>query len=534
MPDYCVVGSGPAAVACAHALLNAGARVRMLDAGLQLEPERRGLIAKLASSQPEDWSATDVTAYQSGMNPDVGGVPLKLVFGSDFAYRGAAETLGIKFENTGIRPSFAFSGLSNVWGAAMMPYAATDLADWPLGSAALAPHYQAVLNFTGLAGQTDDLAEPFPLFTKNLTQLKLSAQSRHLLETMERNRDALQRAGLVFGRSRLAVRGNDSAVTGGCVYCRLCMYGCPYDFIYTSAHTAKGFEKQARFAYEPGVVVSSVREAAGRVEIFGQRLGTREPLTWCADRVFIAAGTVPTTQILLRSLGAYDQTVMLKDSQYFLVPLLTRRIPGATLERSFGLSQLFVELFDSAGTGKSTHVQIYSNSDLINAAVTNAFGPLRGLLGFLVRQLQERLMVAQGFLHSDSSSHIAVRLRAGESGNGDCLDVRGITNPATANTVRDVVRRLARHSRHLGARPITSMLKIADPGRSFHCGGSFPMRATPRGFESDLLGRPPGWSRVHAVDATVFPSIPATTITLSAMANAHRIGSDAAKLDGTV
>jgi hypothetical protein len=30
------------------------------------------------------------------------------------------------------------------------------------------------------------------------------------------------------------------------------------------------------------------------------------------------------------------------------------------------------------------------------------------------------------------------------------------------------------------------------------------------------------------VDATIFPSIPATTITLSVMANAHRIGWEAA------
>jgi hypothetical protein len=30
---------------------------------------------------------------------------------------------------------------------------------------------------------------------------------------------------------------------------------------------------------------------------------------------------------------------------------------------------------------------------------------------------------------------------------------------------------------------------------------------------------------VHAVDATVFPTIPSTTITYSVMANAHRIAS---------
>ena len=68
-------------------------------------------------------------------------------------------------------------------------------------------------------------------------------------------------------------------------------------------------------------------------------------------------------------------------------------------------------------------------------------------------------------------------------------------------------------------------LQIAPPGRGFHSGGSFPMRAEPGEFECDRLGRPHGFMRVHVVDSTVFPSIPATTITLSVMANAHRIAS---------
>jgi choline dehydrogenase-like flavoprotein len=53
------------------------------------------------------------------------------------------------------------------------------------------------------------------------------------------------------------------------------------------------------------------------------------------------------------------------------------------------------------------------------------------------------------------------------------------------------------------------------------------MCQNPGDFQADLLGRPTGFSRVHVVDASVFPSLPATTITLSVMANAHRIGSAA-------
>jgi hypothetical protein len=73
------------------------------------------------------------------------------------------------------------------------------------------------------------------------------------------------------------------------------------------------------------------------------------------------------------------------------------------------------------------------------------------------------------------------------------------------------------------------MATIAHPGRGFHTGGSFPMEAgAPGATQSDMLGRPGGFTRVHAVDSTVFPSVPATTITFTVMANAHRIGTEAA------
>ena len=78
----------------------------------------------------------------------------------------------------------------------------------------------------------------------------------------------------------------------------------------------------------------------------------------------------------------------------------------------------------------------------------------------------------------------------------------------------------------LRAVPMPSQLRVGAPGRGFHGGGSLPMRRQPQGLETDVFGRPAGLRRIHAVDSSIFPSIPATTITLTAMANAHRIGDE--------
>jgi choline dehydrogenase-like flavoprotein len=512
-------------MACAKALLDRGQQVRMLDGGLTIEADRLGLVDKLKRTQPKDWTPANLAAYQAGMDPDVGGVPLKLVYGSDFAYREADEHLGVHYDNVGLRPSLAKGGLSTVWGAAMMPYLERDLSEWPLKLAALAPHYASVLQLTGLAACHDKLEEIFPLYTSNFTDLRPSQQGQQLLETMERHREALVSRGIRFGRSRVAVRGNLPSMEGGCVYCRLCMYGCPYGHIYSSADTVTQWQNNPNFSYQPGVIVTSVRESPAGVEISGYDRLTRAPLVWRCGKAFLAAGTIATTGILLRSLAAYDQTAWLKDSQYFLMPLLLfRKVRGATREWLQALAQAFIEITDPTGHGPTAHIQIYSNNDLISQAVAKVFGPLQGPLGFLVRDLQERMLVAQGYLHSQHSSRIAVCLKKDPVSGTERLELRAELNPAAKAQVRKLVFRLCKLARLTGALPLPVMLKFAEPGRSFHSGGSFPMNATPQGFQTDLLGRVPGWQRIHAVDATVFPSIPATTITLSAMANAHRIG----------
>ncbi len=176
------------------------------------------------------------------------------------------------------------------------------------------------------------------------------------------------------------------------------------------------------------------------------------------------------------------------------------------------------------------HLQVYTYNDLVGQAVRKTFGPLARPLEILARQLEERMVIVQGYLHSDESQAISLTLKRDGANGADCLHVDALPNPATRRAVKRVMWEMLRQTRRLGGIILPPMLQMAEPGRGFHNGGSFPMREKPGDFESDCLGRPHGWSRVHAVDATVLPSVPATTITFSVMANAHRIGWEAATL----
>lgn len=528
-----VVGSGPAGVACAAALLQQGREVCLLDAGLKLETDREDLIHRMAQSRPEAWRPEDVKRLKQGMNPSAAGIPDKLLFGSDFPYREADSHLALTSKGVGLRASLALGGLSNVWGAALLPYRQEDIRDWPISVADLAPHYAAALSLTGITANTDALAEMFPLHSNSPTQLETSRQAKAMLAALDRNRAQLNGVGIHYGHSRLAVKGaNPNSSTTSCTHCGLCMFGCVYNFIYSAQQSFPRLSQSGRFHYKANHVVEFVSETEAGVTVSGHHLDSRKPFQLAADRVYLAAGVIPTTGILLRSLNAYDQTATIKDSQYFLLPLaLTRRITNVREEKLHALSQLFLELVDPKVSAHTVHMQLYSYNDLIGQVVRKTFGPLARPLDFLARELEGRLLLLQGFVHSDDSGGIATTLQRAPHNPGGILELKAQPNDHAKQVVHRVVRKMLRHAFKMGAIPLPPLLQLGKPGRSFHAGSSFPMQAQPGKFTTDIWGRPAGWKRIHAVDATVLPSIPATTITLTAMANAHRIGAAASQLE---
>lgn len=85
--DY-VIGSGPAGLACASALLARGRAVTMLDAALTLEPSHEALRTAMAAQGPGDWTDEQHAMRRIKLGGDV--PEFKLSHGSDYPYRAAS------------------------------------------------------------------------------------------------------------------------------------------------------------------------------------------------------------------------------------------------------------------------------------------------------------------------------------------------------------------------------------------------------------------------------------------------------------
>ena len=522
-----IIGSGPTGVAAASALLKRGLKVTMLDAGLSLEESKQVALNRTTSMQPSEWKAADLDDFKAGTEATAKGITLKKAYGSDFPYRGGEQFIAAN-GNVGIVPSLAQGGLSNVWGAAILPYAAEDITDWPIKIDELEPHYRAVLEFTGLAGESDDLAGKFPLYTKPHNGLRSGSIINSLLEDMRASREQLTQRRVLFGRSRLAVSELNQHKLA-CASCKMCMYGCPLGLIYNSADTLKALRNDPNFTYRRNIIVKTFREQGERIEIEAYDPTTKQDVVFQAARLFIAAGTLSTTRLVLESLHATNSSVRLKDSQYFLLPFVRYRAPRAFDENEpeHTLAQAFIEIFDEAVSEKSLHLQVYGYNSLYRAAINNTIGPLHHLGKPVIDSFLKRFILMQCYLHSDYSHEIEAHLLPRENGAPTArLALKVKQNPQTKAAMARLTKKLRSLSPFLRGTPVSALMKVGAPGRGFHTGGSFPMSSSPGELETDVLGTPNGCRQVHIVDSSVFPSITASTITLTAMANAHRIATE--------
>jgi len=527
-----VIGSGPAGVSCAHALLSRGEEVTLIDVGI--EPEK-GVIKDLETvrrTPPKEWKnpATSggaiITKIKDQTKPKNGKIDTKLVFGSDYPYQKAQQQLGVEQQGASCKPSFAKGGFSSVWGAAILPYPRGDVEVWPITFEQLEPYYRKVAGFMEIAGCQDGLGELFPLYAEHLQKYRHSKQADSFLQDMGQSQKALNARGVVFGSSRLAMRIAEKEGKPGCAYCGLCMYGCPYNLIYNSAFTLEELRKNRLFHYVSGVIVEKVIENAGAVRIDGRSLSTGSSLSFSGSRVFLACGAVPSTRIILASATRYNEPITLKDSQYFLVPLVRyKNVENVMEEDLHTLAQIFVEIFDKKISPHPVHLQIYTYNELMLRVMQARFGLLYPLFRWPIKNIIGRMLLIQGFLHSDHSASITMELQK-DGGGTEKLLIRSTTPLEAKKIIKKVMDKLVQERNLLKAVPLLPMVDMELPGKSFHYGSSMPMSKNPKGMESDILGRPCGFKKIHVVDSSVLPTLPAPTVTFAVMANAYRIGSE--------
>jgi choline dehydrogenase-like flavoprotein len=526
-----VVGSGISGIFAAHALASRELSVTILDVGETLDASRQEVVDTLHGLLPEQWPAADYELIRENPTFGKGALPKKVHFGSDYIYadnRSFAPTKTLA-EGRVPYPTFAKGGFSNIWGAAILPPADCDMADWPVSHAHMEPYFRKVAELLPLCGGEGTLSDAFPAYRDNLGELDAGPQGWALLEDLRRVEASLRERQLLYGRARLAV--HTQAASGGvlpCIGCGHCFTGCVRGSIFSTLPMLAEMLHSKRVEYRGGIFVDRIDETGGQPTLDVVDTKTNERRSLRFDAIFLAAGPINTTRLLLRSRRLYDRAVILKESQKFIVPMLRLRAAPTAMEHpSVTLASTFIEAKLISQPAHWIHLQIVPMHRMIVEAA-GLIGALHPVGKNVWRPMLRRMMAAFCGMHSDYSSHLELRLRRGERGGDDILEL----DLKPSEQARAGARQAAKDLFRLGLAFRTLFcywkLKFSNPGSGTHCGASFPMRRQPSDvLDTDVYGRPFGWSRVFAVDSSVLPSIPGTTLGFSVMANAYRIAREA-------
>ena len=273
----------------------------------------------------------------------------------------------------------------------------------------------------------DDLEQFFPSFLDEHVALPQSRQAKRLLLTLSRNRATLNASGVFFSPSRLAVDARGTRSTMACQACGHCLHGCPYDLIYSTNGTLNEMIAAGRIEHRPGVTVQRVEEVEEGVRIHG--ITTEGDICVLeGKRVFLGAGALNTTAILLRSLGWYGRTLQMKDFQFFQLPRLHFISHAARRgEHLHALCQVFIDIFDERLSPQTIHLQIYTYNYIFREELATRLGPLATL--FPKTLVLGRILLVQGLLHSSQSGTIDVTLR--REGDEEFIELAGTGNPVS-------------------------------------------------------------------------------------------------------
>jgi ferredoxin len=448
------------------------------------------------------------------------------MFGSDFPFRDYGQLDGVS-ASSDANPaviSGAYGGFSNAWGAQIMPFTKGTLRGWPFGWEEIASSYRQVLAEVPLAAEQDDLASLFPLLTEARDLPKMAQRCQLVLDRYARHRHALNGLGITVGKARLAFRADE------CVRCGLCMTGCPRFLIYSASTTFDRLREANRVEYRDGHLAVQVGEdeTGPYVVTIGSRSRLQDTIR--GDRVFVAAGGVGSTRLVLGSIGGGFDQVELQESQQYVLPLISLTpTSDPRQEDNFTLNQVNVLLDLNSDGVDLSQIHLYPYNPAFHEALPALLR--RPWAAPLATGAIERLSAGLGYLPSWASPRVKVRLVRTSRGQLPeiCLS-EGQKSAAGLQMYARVMALLLRAAPKLDLWPLVPGAYRSGPAKSYHFGGSFPHHERHRHgpWTTDRTGRLERWKSVHLVDAAVFPTVPATTFTLTVMANAHRIATEVA------
>jgi ferredoxin len=310
----------------------------------------------------------------------------------------------------------------------------------------------------------------------------------------------------ISGVARLALETRENQ-ENKCISCGGCMTGCSRGTVYCSASDFDRFKSIGIVNHHVIAKVLSFDRAQRTLKIFKDN--TIE-ITPSFDRIYLGAGCLGTSEIIMRSFEIADGPVM-QDNTVFTFPLFYfgRTEARARLENSQVLTNLVIGRIPSAPNSALTQIQFYSTFEhLWRYYLPPIIWPVADWFGHF---LKSRLVWGRIYLPGDQSQHYSLHLEG-----DDKLELKLAKKGGAKADLMPILNDLKAMLAGSGF-VIPPIGPIRHPTSS-HYAATFP-------YGGNLLNLPPSGEvspGIFICDSTVFNQSPSISPTFTIMANAWR------------
>jgi choline dehydrogenase-like flavoprotein len=512
--DALIVGSGPAGVSAAFALLERGLSVGMVDGGGVPKQASKNIdFLSNRFQDAEQWQWMIGEDFHAVGNIDADS-PKHRVPGLGYAFEGFAEANKIDSHDFKAYGSLAAGGLSNVWGCGVAKFSASELARFPFNADELSVSYDRVARRIGISGNSsDELSDYFGLDHVCQPPIALDQLASSLFHRYQQRSSSKNAMGFRLGRSRVAVLSQSHLGRQACDLTTNCLWGCARQALYTARDEIGQLQKYPRFSYFPGHLVTEVLRRDHLLGVACLSKGSGSAL-W-ARKLLLAAGTLATTRLALKATGLRRKVPMQSTPTAAFLLWLPKAL-GAPRTNGFGLGQLSYSF--ALKDQVSAFGSLFSTTGIPVSDFARRMPLGRRQAIDVASRLLSSCLVGNVFLPGNYSN-IALQL-----GDDDRLLVKGSHVPEVAQIMNRAKQTIRSNFRRIGALMMPMSFSIGSPGSDAHYACSLPMTANPGPGETDKNGQLFGLPNLYVVDGASLSSLPAKSHTLTIMANADRIG----------
>ena len=201
--------------------------------------------------------------------------------------------------------------------------------------------YVKLENEIGISGKNDDLIDFFGKSSSLQDPLKRSKKTKILYDKYQAKKESLNDKGIYLGAPRLGVSNNSYDVRDKCKYDNLEFWQPNHKSLYNPSMTLDKLINAKMIDYQNSVFIDRWEKVGDRIEVIAYNINTKKETRFQTKKLLLAAGTLNTSRIVLKSKKDYLSKLTFIDNPSIQIPIFFPHLIGSAMEiNCFGLTQL--------------------------------------------------------------------------------------------------------------------------------------------------------------------------------------------------